>query len=141
MTDLDDELAQATDELLSGHSLSALDGDNRELEAVLHQLQETINPAQPPGAAFEQRLNIRLNAEWDRLYAPPRLRLVDQPLVRVLAMAAAVVLILGVIVLLAVPSSSSQLRGTAINPGNAAVILLVLGIGAIGAFLYLRSHR
>ena len=84
--------------------------NNRELAEVVRELYRVIDPATPPSAVFQQRMNARLNTEWDRANVQPTLRLVDRPLVRLAALAAAVVLILGAIIVLAVPESPRRYR-------------------------------
>src|SRR5579885_3567711 len=140
MAELDDELVEATDNLLSGRELKPLSEDNRELVGVVRQLYAVIDPKNMPSSEFRQRLDSRLNSEWDRQYAPT-LRLVDRPAVRVLALAAALVLVLAAVLVLAVPSGSNQLNATAIGFGNVAAIVILAGVAIIGAFLYWRSHR
>src|SRR5579871_566685 len=120
MAELDNELVEATDDLLNGRTSKPLSDDNRELMGVVRQLYQVIDPKNTPSAAFQQKLIARLNSEWDREYAPPKLRLVDRPVARVLALAAAIVLVLAAILVLAVPSSSNQLNGAAIGFGNGA---------------------
>src|SRR5690348_1127630 len=114
MMDLDNELAEATDALLNGKEMPVLQEDNRELAEVVRELYRVIDPKSPPSAAFEQRMNARLNSEWDRSNVQPTLRLLDRPLVRLVAVAAAVVLILGAVVVLAMPESPRELQGAAI---------------------------
>ncbi|HVU13719.1 MAG TPA: hypothetical protein VHD90_20725 [Phototrophicaceae bacterium] len=140
MAELDEELAEATDDLLGGRVLKPLSEDNRELVGVVRQLYIVIDPKNTPSAEFRRRLDNRLNSEWDRQYAP-KLRLVDRPAARVLALAAAVVLVLAAVLMLAVPSSSNQLNATAIGFGNVAAVMILALVALVGAFLYWRGHR
>jgi hypothetical protein len=87
MMELDNELAEATDAILNGREMPDLQDENRELAEVVRDLYRAIDPATPPSAAFQQRLNARLNSEWDRSNVQPTLRLVDRPLVRLAALA------------------------------------------------------
>ncbi|MEO8398054.1 MAG: hypothetical protein ABI700_33980 [Chloroflexota bacterium] len=141
MMELDDELAEATDALLSGREMPTLEEDNRELAEVVRDLYRVITPAIPPSAAFQQRMTARLNVEWDRSNAQPTLRLVDRPLVRLAAMAAAVVLILGAVVVLAMPESPRALQGAAIGMNHGAALLVLAGVIVTGAYIYGRNRR
>ena len=141
MMELDDELAEATDALLSGREMPELQGENRELAEVVRELYRVIDPATPPSAVFQQRMNARLNTEWDRANKPPTLRLVDRPLVRLAALAAAVVLILGAIIVLAMPESPRELQGAAIGLNHGAALAVLVGVVAAGAYFYGRSRR
>jgi hypothetical protein len=141
MMDLDSELAEATDSLLSGREMAALQEDNRELAEVVRELYRVIDPKTPPSAAFEQRMNARLDAEWDRSNVQPTLRLVDRPLVRLAALAAAVVLILGAVVVLAMPETPRELQGTAIGINHGAALLVLAGVLVAGAYFYGRNRR
>lgn|GEM_PF-4429369 len=138
---LDDELAEATDALLSGREVKPLTDENAELLGVVRELNTLIDPNTLPSDAFQQRLTRRLSDEWDRWYAPPALRLLDRPAVRVLTMAAAVVLVLASLVVLSVPETTPALQGTAIPLDDAAAILVLLGVVAVGAIVYWRGRR
>ncbi len=140
MVAVDDELADATDALLSGRDMDVLSGENAELQNVVVQLYEAIDPKNSPSIAFQQRLVARLTAEWNRQYAP-RLRLLDQPAARVLALAAAVVLVLGAVLVLAVPDTPAQLHGAAIGFDDLAAIVVLIAVAAAGGFVYWRSHH
>ena len=141
MTQLDDELAQATDALLEGSDPATLDGENGDLHKIAVQLYSVIDPKSPPSAAFQRRLVSRLNAEWDHAHAAPTLWLLDRPIMRLAALAAAVVIVLAAVVVLAVPDQANQLHGTAIGLHNAAAILALLGVAAVGAIVYWRNRR
>jgi hypothetical protein len=99
-----------------------------------------IDPAQGLSAEYRQRLASRLNLEWQQ-QAAPTLRLIDRPLVRLAALAAAVVLVLGAIVVLAVPDAPDQLQGAAIGLNDGLALLVLVGVAAGGAFVYWRSRR
>lgn len=141
MIDTDNELAEATDALLAQREPRALTEENAELFAVVRELNRIIDPQTPPTAAFQQRLTSRLNTEWDRAYTPPQLRLMDRPVVRVLSMAAAVVLILASVMVLSVPETAPELQGAAIPLDDAAAVLVLVGVVAVGAFVYWRDRR
>ncbi len=141
MMELDDELAEATDALLSGREMPALQAENRELAEVLRELYRVIDPTTPPSVVFQQQMNARLNTEWNRAHMQPTLRLVDRPLVRLAALAAAVVLILGAVVVLAMPESPRELQGAAIGLNHSAALIVLVGVVAAGAYFYGRSRR
>lgn len=141
MIDLDNELAEATDALLAKRQVNALTGENAELLDVARELNRVIDPQTAPSAAFQQRLTSRLNAEWDRSYAPPTLRLLDRPVVRLVSMAAAVVLILASLVVLSVPETTPALQGTAVALDDAAAVLVLVGVVVVGALVYWRDRR
>lgn len=141
MIDTDNELAEATDALLAKRNVQALTDENAELFAVVRELHRVIDPQTPPTAAFQQRLTSRLNTEWDRAYTPPQLRLMDRPVVRLLSMAAAVVLILASLMVLTVPETTPELQAAAIPLDDAAAVLVLVGVAAVGAFVYWRDRR
>ncbi len=140
MDQLDDELAGATDALLSGRSMPMLSEKNQQLGEVLRQLYRAIEPDAPPSPAFTARLNRMLDAEWDRAHKPT-LRLVDRPLVRLAGLAAAVVLVLGALLVLAVPDSNQPLQGMAIGMSDGAAIFVLLGVAVVGMLFYWRTRR
>ncbi len=140
MDKLDEELAGATDTLLSGRNMPILSEENRQLGEVLRQLYRAIEPDAPPSPAFSTRMTRMLDAEWERSHRPT-LRLVDRPLVRLAGLAAAVVLVLGALLVLAVPDSSQPLQGMAIGMSDGAAIVVLLGVAAVGALVYWRSRR
>ncbi len=140
MDKLDDELAGATDALLSGRNLPTLSDENRELGEVLRQLYRAIEPDAPPSPAFEARLTRMLDGEWERAHQPA-LRLVERPVMRFAGLAAAIVLVLGALAVLAVPDASQPLQGMAIGMSDSAAIVILLGV-AVGALLfYWRTRR
>ena len=141
MMKLDDELAEATDALLSGREMPVLQDENRELAEVLRELYRVIDPTTPPSTAFQQQMNARLNTEWNRANTPPTLRLVDRPQVRLASLAAAVVLILGAVVVLAIPESPRELQGAAIGLNHGAALAVLVGVVVAGAYFYGRSRR
>jgi hypothetical protein len=141
MMELDDELAEATDALLSGREMPTVQEDNRELAEVVRDLYRVIDPATPPSAVFQQRMSARLNTEWDRSNVQATLRLADRPLVRLAALAAAVVLIFGAVVVLAMPESPNELQGAAIGMNHGVALLVLAGVVVAGAYFYGRSRR
>ncbi len=141
MTELDDQLAEATDDLLNRGSMRPLNGENHELSEVVSQLYQVIDPATPPSPAYQERMRARLDVEWQRQYAPPTLRLLDRPLVRLAALAAAVVLILAALVVLAVPETPMPLQGAAIDVDDGVALLVLVAVAAGSTFFYWRSRR
>ncbi|MEP7292094.1 MAG: hypothetical protein ABI835_09930 [Chloroflexota bacterium] len=139
--ELDDELAEITYALLSGRDVKVLSTENAELADVVRELIAVIDPQSAPSAEFQQRLTERLSSEWDRASAPPRLRLLDRPVVRLASLAAAVVLVLGALIVLAVPETTPQLQGMALPLDDAAAIFVLAGVAGVGAVVYWRSRR
>lgn len=140
MDQLDEELAGATDALLSGGNLPALSEENRQLGEVLRQLYRAIEPDAPPSPVFTARLTRMLDTEWERAHQPT-LRLVERPLVRLAGLAAAVVLVLGALIVLAVPDSNQPLQGMAIGMSDGAAIFVLLGVAVAASLFYWRSRR
>jgi hypothetical protein len=61
--------------------------------------------------------------------------------VRLAGLAAAVVLVLGALLVLAVPDSNQPLQGMAIGMSDGAAIFVLLGVAAAGTLFYLRTRR
>lgn len=141
MTYLDDELVEATDALLDGREMPRLNGENLELFQVARQICGVIEPQNPPSVAFDQRLHERLEAEWNRASAQPTLRLVERPLARIAALAAGVVLVLGALIVLAVPDAAEPLQGAAIGFDDAAALVVLFGVVIVGALFYWRGRQ
>ncbi len=140
MDKLDEELAGATDALLSGRNMPTLSEENQQLGEVLRQLYRAIEPDAPPSPAFAARLTRMLDAEWGREHRPA-LRLVDRPLVRFASLAAAVVLVLGALLVLAVPDANQPLQGTAIGMSDGTAIFVLLSVAVVGTLFYWRNRR
>ncbi len=141
MNRLDDELAQVTDSLLKTGAMPTLEGENAALQDTLRDLYAVVEPGRAPSAAFQQQMTARLNAEWDRAYAPPTLRLLERPLVRLAALAAAVVLVLASLLVLVVPDTPDPLQGTAIGVDDGVALVVLVGVAAVGAVVYWRGRR
>jgi hypothetical protein len=140
MNRLDDELAQATDTLLSSGKMPPLEGENAALQETIRELYAVINPKQMPSAAFQQKMTARLGAEWDRAYAPPTLRLLERPLVRLAALAAAVVLVLASLLVLVVPDAPDPLQGTAFGMDDGLAVIVLVGVAAVAGFVFWRRR-
>jgi hypothetical protein len=69
------------------------------------------------------------------------LRLLERPLVRVASLAAAVVLVMGALIVLAVPNSPEQLQGAAIGFADAAALVVLFGVILVGALFYWRGRQ
>lgn len=140
MNRFDDELAQATDVLLSGGTMPTLDGENAALGQTIRELYAVIDPKRMPSAAFQQQMTARLNAEWDRAYAPPTLRLLERPLVRLAALAAAVVLVLASLLVLVVPDGTDGLQGTALGMDDGVAVVVLVAVAAVAGFVFWRRR-
>lgn len=142
--ELDNELAEATDALLSGREMRSLVGENAELAKIVRDLYAAIDPQTPPSAAFQQRLTSRLDSEWERAHpssSTMTMRVLERPALRVAALAAAVVLVLGALIVLAVPESTPELQGAAVALDDAAAILVLIGVAVAGAVVYWRDRQ
>ena len=139
MNQWDEELARATDALIDGREIGTISVENRPLMDVVRDLYAVIAPENAPSEGFERRLTTMLNTEWEREHAP-QLRLLERPAVRLVGMAAGVVLILGSLLVLALPDANEPPLGMAVGAGDvAALVVLAAVVGA--AFLYWRSRR
>lgn len=139
MNQWDDELAQVTDALMDGREMGIVSDENQALAGVVRELYDVIAPHNPPSEVFQRRLTTMLNTEWEREHAPT-LRLLDHPALRLVGMAAGVVLILGALLVLTLPESSESLLGVAVGADRVAVVVVLVGVvGA--AFAYWRSRR
>ncbi len=139
MNELDDELAVATDTLLKRGDYPALSENNSDLGDVLLQLYGVIEPNKPLSSSFEARLTRSLETEWERAHAPT-LRLLDRPILRIAGLAAAVVLVLGAVLVLSVPDSSQPLQGMAFGVSDGVALLVLAGVTVVAA-VYNRRKR
>lgn len=143
---IDDALAERTDALLSGQSVSEdpeAELKLQELISVVRQLRDVISPEQPPSPEFEARLRQRLNHELDQRRMPRSRAVTISPLARLTALAAALFIFLGIIALLAASNERVLLSGAAVAASEVAGLLFVVigAFAAIAAYLYWRSRR
>jgi hypothetical protein len=144
-TELDDELAALTDQILTGEA--GEDSEmTRELGWVVRQLHQTIAPDHPPSAAFRARLTQDLTREWNaRQQRRGRATAVwyRKPTVRLAALAATLVVVLGVVALLSASGTEDgPLQGTASgNFASGVVIGLAAGVGLGLLILWLYRRR
>ena len=135
--DLDNELADMTDKLLTGADAQVSAELAAEAE-VVRQLYRTMNAT--PDAAFRAQLTRRLNEEWETVFRPQGISLTRFP--RILALAAVLVLILFVVGIYAVSQGGvatpvGTVLGGSIGP--VVVVVAVLLLGAVGLWLW--RHR
>lgn len=124
---------------------STLSQEEQESYQMMRALQKSLitapaNRSASPSPAFRSKLTSALNAEWDA-QQKKRLRVYNRPVGRYIALAAALVLVFGVISLL-FPPPSGGLPGVVVGPFNLSPeLLVVIGvavIGAVGVGVYFR---
>lgn len=135
---LDDELAALTDALLEGRDavLPSVSDENVPLEPVVRGLYDLTRDE--PSRAFEARLQRRLNDEWTARPRPVRLSVLQQPVVRLMALAAALMIIMVGILLAAGGREQNALQGTALGSMEGLALLLLLVGGVVVVFLLRR---
>ncbi len=145
LTRLDDELAELTDALLRGESVSPSD-DAAPLLRMAQRLDDLIAPREPLAAASEARLHQAVERTWDqRAPAQPKRVIAWGWMAGVAAAAAALLLV----VLLIPPDASFPLAlsGSAAAPGAAVAVIswraavFVLGIAGLVVYLLYRLRR
>jgi hypothetical protein len=142
---IDDALADQTDALLSGQSVSEdLEAEPtlRELTSVVRQLRDVISPEQAPPPEFEARLRRRLDQELDQRRMLRSRAIAISPLARLTGLAAALFIVLGVIALLVSSNERVLLSGAAVGAGEVVGLLFIVGaFAAIALYLYWRRRR
>lgn len=141
---LDDELADLTDALLERREMQ-MKQTTQPLDEVVQQLYQMIQPDSPPSPAFRDKLTQRLNDEWNmamQQQKPPRRvpTFYMTPRTRLLAAAAALVIVLGA---LAIYTQSNQpLQGTTpLGTNSGGVIAVVLIASAVVVLILWRRNR
>jgi hypothetical protein len=137
--ELDDELAALTDDLLKGSQPKTTLPEADELGNTVRQIQRTIAPDKPASPIFRDRLEMRLNLEWNRVY-PRRQRFWSHRQFQYAA-AASVMLVAGILALTLTKQGNDLLQ--AATGGQASLVIIaaiVAGVmlGAILLFLRLR---
>src|SRR5476651_585122 len=142
-SDLDDELAHMTDNLLAGQD-SEVTRDNATQARIVAGLTAVVAAGHGPEAAFRNALTRRLNDEWEQVFerkAAHRSRSTDQRYVWLGALAALVVMVLGSILLLSTGGASSPLNATVVGPaGPGIIVFLLIGVSIASALLYRNRH-
>jgi len=135
----DDRLAEFTDNLLAGRSVTPDESLSKE-ERLIRLLAQSLPPqeAEVP-SAFRQRLSRRLEEEWAHSHttqSPPLLWIKRYP--RLVALAATLVVALGAVLLWsATQGGQSAQNSAATSTGDATVALLVLFLGVLASTVIL----
>ncbi len=143
-TERDNDLAALTDAVLEGRPMST-STSTRDLERVIIQLRDVIDPDSPPDPAYSMRLSRRLGQEFDLLQRAKVRKWPNQRMVQLVGMAAALIVILGVGILFSgsgTTSNDSGLAGTAV--GNLSVmeaIVLAVVAGGLGSAVFFLMKR
>lgn len=134
---LEDELANMTDTILSDRNAQPATGELRQYDDIVRGLHALLHE-DGPSEAFERRLSQRLDHEWAQRAArrPGVLRLT--PVSRMLAAAAAVLLLVGVVALI---SPEPALQATVVGEFGAGVLIGVGALVAVGVIAYLAVRR
>lgn len=142
-TERDNELAALTDAVLEGRPMSA-STTTRDLERVIIQLRDVIDPDTPPDPGYSMRLSGRLGQEFDLLQRPKVRKWPNQRMVQLVGMAAAFIIVLGIGILVSGGGDDgSRLPGTGDGPLSLAaiVVLTVVAIGLGSAVFFLMKRR
>ncbi|MBZ0319274.1 MAG: hypothetical protein K8L91_22860 [Anaerolineae bacterium] len=141
-TERDNELAALTDAVLEGRPMSA-STTTRDLERVIIQLRDVIDPDTPPDPGYSMRLSGRLGQEFDLLQRPKVRKWPNQRMVQLVGMAAALIVVLGIGILYSGGDDGSRLPGTGDGPLSlvAIVVLAVVAVGLGSAVLLLMKRR
>lgn len=145
-TERENELAALTDALLEGRTMTTATVP-RELERVIIQLRDVIDPDSPPDPAYSMRLSRRMDQEFDLLQRAKTRKWPNQRMVQLVGMAAAIIVVLGIGILFSGDGGAngdSGLSGTAV--GNLSVLETILlgavaiGLGSVVFFLMKRRR-
>jgi hypothetical protein len=145
--DYDNEVAELTDAVLerstgAGESMTA-SAMTRDLQRVIIQLRDVIDPDTPPDPGFSASLSRRLGQEFDLMQRPNVRKWPNQRMVQLVGMAAAIIVVLGIGIFFSGSEvSSDSSTGTAF--GDISVVeAIVLGVVAFGTagIVFLLSKR
>lgn len=144
-TERDNELAALTDAVLEGRPMST-STSTRDLERVIIQLRDVIDPDTPPDPGYSMRLSGRLGQEFDLLQRPKIRKWPNQRMVQLVGMAAALIVVMGIVILFSGSDTSSGdggLSGTAVGNLSVleAIVLAVVAVGLGSAAFYLMKRR
>ena len=138
---LDNELAEMTDKLIAAQP-TEVTADNAMSAKIVAQLYAVVTSGHGPETTFRNELTRRLNDEWDQVFQHKRARLMDRRFVRFGALAAAVVVVLG-ITLAVLPNDAvgGLINGTAFGSAEAGIIaILAVGVAIAVAVVLWRRH-
>ena len=137
--DLDNELADMTDRLLSGQKTD-VSADNRVEALIVSRLHETVSRTTVPDAAFHARLTHRINQEWASAHRV--LPYGRRPLPRFAAVAAVVVVLLGItLVMLSESALVAPVQATAVGPISWLFPVIFIGAVVLVGFAIWRRRQ
>lgn len=141
-TERDNELAALTDAVLEGRPMNA-STTTRDLERVIIQLRDVIDPDTPPDPGYSMRLSGRLGQEFDLLQRSKVRKWPNQRMVQLVGMAAALIVVMGIGILYSGGADGSRLPGTGEGPLSllAIVVLAVVAVGLGSAVFFLMKRR
>lgn len=143
--DYDNEVAELTDAVLEGSTgTMTASAMTRDMERVIIQLRNVIDPDTPPDPGFSAQLSRRLGQEFDLLQRPNVRKWPNQRMVQLVGMAAAIIFVLGVGIFFSGSEvSSDSTSGTAFGDISVveAIVLGVVAIGTAGVVFFLSKRQ
>ena len=138
---LDKQLAELTDVLLSGQSINPaiVDPELNDLVKVSRQLKTLIADDSGPSAAFRTRLTQKLTEEWDKERF--RRRANWPQVMRLSALAAVLILVMGVALIFLNNSSITGLTGGQSPPLFFGVVTAVGAVIIVAAVVFGLTRR
>lgn len=138
---LDNELANITNTLLEQHMRTTTTSTElQDLEPVVYDLEQLIQPDVPPTDAFRSRLRQRLVEEWNLLRGHRSMRRFNPRPGQLVALAAAVAVILAVTAVLLNNTATGSLEGTATGTTTIVVLLTLTVVGAVAWYILGRNR-
>jgi hypothetical protein len=143
--DYDNEVAELTDAVLRGSAgTMTASAMTRDMERVIIQLRDVIDPDTPPDPGFSASLSRRLGQEFDLLQRPNVRKWPNQRMVQLVGMAAAIIFVLGIGIFFSGSEvSSDSTSGTAFGDISVveAIVLGVVAIGTVGVVFFLSKRQ
>jgi hypothetical protein len=140
---LSDELAEYTDNILTGGTMN-VSTENENLAPVVRQLQGLFAQEEAPPVEFRQRLDARLNDEWNRTMRSAQIHRLEQQrfLRRTMYAAAAIAMVFTLFLILDTSDGDEPMQGTASGASPWTILgLATVVIGIVFAVSYIRSRR
>jgi len=139
--DLDNELADMTDRLLSGQD-AEVSSENRIEALLVRRLYHTISRNPAPDATFRSRLTQRINQEWSAVRAASSHLGNRRPLPRWAAPAAALVVVVGAtLILLSESALVGSVQATAVGPVTWVFPAIFIGAIVVVGFTIWRRRK
>ncbi|MBI5928962.1 MAG: hypothetical protein HY862_06620 [Chloroflexi bacterium] len=144
-TERDNDLAALTDAVLEGRSMTT-STNTRDMERVIIQLRDVIDPDTPPDPTYSMRLARRMDQEFDLLQRAKVRKWPNQRMVQLVGMAAAIVVVMGIAIVFSGSSTSTSeggLSGSAVGDISVleAITLAVVAVGLSSAAFFLMKRR